>query len=832
MTVGETFSDWYDRMKSAISETIGPGQQKGEELDSCVRQVMAQGHDRESAYAICNDTLKADLEKSERDELLDTAREMSKYDPQVPLTYGNLVEYAGVDVKGEDELELPKSCRRCNTATRIKGSFMCPDCDPSINPETDEFELVGSGVQEAKGEDGEETEKADDHAATPTRKVYLTPSTAEDVPGDAQVKSDDRGLYYEESVDGVDQKADPMANGHDLDPETGEGTCEATGETITAETMQDLTGDCPHCGEALSVIDAKADTDEGETGADLFLVRPGEDEADQYEADVLGVGVDFPESGVYIDWYLEAFPDPLDEGHVSEYGSLEDFKKASGNQVEIVETYRAPVAQKLAAKAVPDNAVRIDSRGEAPDGAKVIEGDRGGLYYLPPDEGGEGDAGEAEIEAGDELEADQLEEGMEVEIHGDPATINAVEEDENGTVVAFTNHDEGEDYAIFADLLEGDIRATEETQSSGEEPGGGGQEEGEQAPDDGVEPDGVSPEELGEEHVGREVSFTSSRGPTEGEFLGLEERPGRNDEGQQAVVQGDAFVPSRIPLEEIEGEVAVGGEDEPDTEPEPEPEPEPEGDGQDDEPADPEERWGSITENFGAGQDVPEAVDVSQAESVSSLEEMGIEGGQDEAAMRVAEMPDGSRAFVRDGEAMKQDPAKAAAAGSFLEGVGANVATQHYDEETNALAVEEVDGELMSEVEPGAVDEDSFYDAVAASMLAGNADLHDANLMVGDDGEVTLFDLDRGGGRLFASGDEDQEVSQEMWQDQDVAHFYTNEAAMEHDFEAELPMQEIQQRVQEMREEAAEVAEDLPDNEAGDAIRQNIEASGREEAWL
>jgi len=444
MTVSETFSDWYDRMKSAISETVGPGQQTGEQLKSCVRQVMAQGHDREAAYAIANETLKADLEKSERDELLETAREMSKYDAQVPLTYGNLVEYAGVDVKGEDELELPKSCRRCNTETRVKGSFMCPDCDPAVNPEKDEYELVGSGVQEAKGESEEETEKAEEGAATASRKVYLTPSTADEAPGDAQVKSDDRGLYYEESVDGVDQKADPMANGHDLDPATGEGTCKSTGETITAETMQDLTEDCPHCGEALSVIDAKADTEEGETGADLFLVRPGEGEGDQYNADVLGVGVDFPESGVYIDWYLEAFPDPLDEGHVSEYGSLEDFTKASGNQVELVETVRVPVAQKLAEKAVPDNAVPIDSRGEAPDGAKVIEGDRGGLYYVPEgDEGG-----------------------------GDDQDFSDVDVDEDG-----------EEFFIYEDLLSRDVTLP----GTEEEAGGAGEGDGDPGGGDGEE---------------------------------------------------------------------------------------------------------------------------------------------------------------------------------------------------------------------------------------------------------------------------------------------------------------------------------------------------------
>lgn len=41
------------------------------------------------------------------------------------------------------------------------------------------------------------------------------------------------------------------------------------------------------------------------------------------------------------------------------------------------------------ALAVPDNAVSIDNPSEAPDGAQIVEGDRGGLYYVPS--GGDGD---------------------------------------------------------------------------------------------------------------------------------------------------------------------------------------------------------------------------------------------------------------------------------------------------------------------------------------------------------------------------------------------------------------------------------------------------------
>jgi len=303
MSTTEKFNEWYERLKSLVSGSNGavPGEPKGAELDSCVRQVKNQGHDEQSAYAICNASLKAGLEKDERDELLDTAREMSKYDPQVPLTFGNLVEYAGVDVKGEDELELPKSCRRCNTATRAKGSFMCPDCDPSINKETDEYELVGSGVQEAKGHDKEEAEKAagDDHAGGSTRKVYLTTSTVDEVPGDAQVKSDDRGLYVEESVD-IDQKAekeDPCWDGYEQ-----RGMKIVDGEKV------------PNC-------------------------IPVED-----------------------------------------------------------------------SKSVPEEAVWIDSRSDAPEGANVIEGEQGALYYIPQGGVGGGDDPPESVDLSKETNSVSLEE--------------------------------------------------------------------------------------------------------------------------------------------------------------------------------------------------------------------------------------------------------------------------------------------------------------------------------------------------------------------------------------------------------------------------------------
>lgn len=71
-------------------------------------------------------------------------------------------------------------------------------------------------------------------------------------------------------------------------------------------------------------------------GVEVFRVTADPDDDTEYADSPLGVGVDFPSGGVYVDWNLEAFPDPLDDPHVSVYRTVEDFQKASGNVVEYV----------------------------------------------------------------------------------------------------------------------------------------------------------------------------------------------------------------------------------------------------------------------------------------------------------------------------------------------------------------------------------------------------------------------------------------------------------------------------------------------------------------
>lgn len=69
------------------------------------------------------------------------------------------------------------------------------------------------------------------------------------------------------------------------------------------------------------------------------LAHP-DDETD-YDGDVLGVGVDFPEDDVFVEWRRGAFPNELESPHVSIYGSVSDLQLATESVIERVGTYDA-----------------------------------------------------------------------------------------------------------------------------------------------------------------------------------------------------------------------------------------------------------------------------------------------------------------------------------------------------------------------------------------------------------------------------------------------------------------------------------------------------------
>lgn len=95
-------------------------------------------------------------------------------------------------------------------------------------------------------------------------------------------------------------------------------------------------------------------------GVDVFRIVADEDS--EYESDLLGMGVDFPNHDVYVDWHLEAFgDDQLDNAHVSIYGSLEDLQQVTDGTIEVIGTVGsdtgglAAAAESVVARADPSS---------------------------------------------------------------------------------------------------------------------------------------------------------------------------------------------------------------------------------------------------------------------------------------------------------------------------------------------------------------------------------------------------------------------------------------------------------------------------------------------
>jgi hypothetical protein len=141
-------------------------------------------------------------------------------------------------------------------------------------------------------------------------------------------------------------------------------------------TATDDGGEPEDGGDDPDVENARAVAKEDTVGVDVFRVRAAEDDGTDYDGDLLGMGVDFPEHDVYVDWRREAFPEPLDDPHVSVYGSVADLEQATGNVIESLDTVDSPtdqlasMAQRVHRKAV-DAADASSSEhatgGETPD---------------------------------------------------------------------------------------------------------------------------------------------------------------------------------------------------------------------------------------------------------------------------------------------------------------------------------------------------------------------------------------------------------------------------------------------------------------------------------
>jgi hypothetical protein len=69
--------------------------------------------------------------------------------------------------------------------------------------------------------------------------------------------------------------------------------------------------------------------------ASLFELVATEEQEDFETGARLGIGIDFPNSGVYVDWNIDAWPEEerLDGPHVSEYATLDDAQKVAQGDV-------------------------------------------------------------------------------------------------------------------------------------------------------------------------------------------------------------------------------------------------------------------------------------------------------------------------------------------------------------------------------------------------------------------------------------------------------------------------------------------------------------------
>lgn len=114
-------------------------------------------------------------------------------------------------------------------------------------------------------------------------------------------------------------------------------TADAHAEELLAEFLQ------------TAIAEQEGDVDESSQeqidglAVDVFRITQAEDNGMDLDGDLMGVGVDFPNAGVYVDWHIDAWPDDeqLEEPHVSDYGSIEDLEQATGGVVEHLETIEA-----------------------------------------------------------------------------------------------------------------------------------------------------------------------------------------------------------------------------------------------------------------------------------------------------------------------------------------------------------------------------------------------------------------------------------------------------------------------------------------------------------
>jgi hypothetical protein len=168
-------------------------------------------------------------------------------------------------------------------------------------------------------------------------------------------------------------------------------------------------------------------------------------------------------------------------------------------------------------------------------------------------------------------------------------------------------------------------------------------------------------------------------------------------------------------------------------------------------------RAGTGLDGGDGGRGVDDDLSTSDPEDVEEFRDMSdirANHGNSVAAMEVAVLPDGSKAVH------KSVSHHSVALDDIEREIAGSEAAKHLDDDVPAHAADLAAGWALSEVAPGvdakdatpemraAVSDDDFYEMAAVQIIIGNADLHQNNRRVDEDGTLYPFDLDRAGGDM------------------------------------------------------------------------------------
>jgi hypothetical protein len=308
---------------------------------------------------------KADTEKrlgdylGDPDGFLEEAQERGHSEADAQQLWDVLNEAVGVD--GSDLPGKQSTLHRAGKAflSALTGGDSEAAAGPTANPDptfgTDDGAGASKSPEDADGaaKEGRTLSTANQHS------LFATIDSAADVLEDAGIE---HGIERFTDRDDVD---------FDLSEHDGRTWGDDPDDLDVDDDEEDGEDD-----EDDEVSNAKSVTKDDTVGVDVFRVVASDNDDTDYDGDLLGMGVNFPEHDVYVDWRREAFPDPLDDPHVSIYGSIDDLEQATNNVIESLGTVDSPTDQlanmaqrvhRKAASASNESPSNDDAGGDTPD---------------------------------------------------------------------------------------------------------------------------------------------------------------------------------------------------------------------------------------------------------------------------------------------------------------------------------------------------------------------------------------------------------------------------------------------------------------------------------